>query len=331
MAFANPWLLWLLPLALLPLLRPAQPALAYSSLALLPPDPLSAAVDWGLRLLTAACLVAIILGAAGLHRPQEQVERIGEGAQMVILLDSSGSMDRPFAKGNENRGRLPVWGTYDSKGQVARRLLSAFAEQRPQDLFAMFAFSRNPIAVLPLTQKQAVIQAAIEAGSHERGLDTTDLAAGLIRALQFFRDREFTGSRIVLLVSDGAAALTVPMQEQIEYLMKRYRVGLYWIYLRDKNAPGLFGEVSADRVADLAPEQVVHRFFLDTGLPYRAFAADDPQTLQAAIDAVSGLQSLPIRYEDVIPTRDLSPWCFAVALSTLLVIGLARAVELRAW
>ncbi len=331
MGFAHPWGLILLPLALLPLLAHGQSAIAYSSLALLPTDRVSDLLDWALRLLAVACALAIILGISGLFRAEESVVRIGQGAQTVILLDGSGSMDTPFVTGNEGSSRAAVWGTYTSKGQIARRLLAQFAAQRKQDLFALFVFSGNPIPVLSLTEKQPVVQAVIAAGSIERGLASTDLGAGLIRSLEFFEGRPFTGSRIVLLVSDGAATLTLPIQEQIKILLKKYRVTLYWIYLRARNSPGLLTALELDTARQIAPEQLVHKFFSEMGLPYRAFSAEDPAALQEAITAVNKLQNLPIRYTDTLPKRDLTGWCFGLALALLSLLTMAKLGELQAW
>lgn len=329
--FSAPMGLLLLAAAVLPFFFHGQAPINYSSLGLLPPDPVSSTLDWLLKIITAGVFVATACGIAGLHRAEERIERIGQGAQMVMLIDSSGSMDRPFVSGNEGRGRAAVWGTYVSKGQIARQLLAEYVAQRERDMFAMFAFSRNPIAVHPLTEKQAVVQAAIAAGSIERGLATTDLGSGLIRAFEFFEDKPFTGSRIVMLLSDGAATLTVPIQDEIEYLMKKHRVTLYWIYLRDQNSPGLYTEMDAARAEDIAPEQLVHKFFSELDLPYRAFSAENPAALENAIGEVDKLQNLPIRYTDIIPKRDLSGRCYAVALALLLILFGTKLGEVRQW
>jgi len=331
LGLAYPLALLLLPLALLPFFSHGQVPIAYSSLNLLPADRLSAVADWFLRALTALCIVTTVLGISGLYEAEQTVERLGQGAQMVMLLDSSGSMDRPFVTGNEHSSRVPYWGTYKSKGQIARDLLAEFSAQREQDMFALFVFSGNPIAVLPLTEKQAAIQAAIAAGSIERGLATTNLGGGLIQSLEFFKDKPFSGSRIVMLVSDGAARLTIPVQDQILLLMKKYQVTLYWIYLRDQHSPGLYTEVDGVSAEDVAPEQLVHKFFSEMETPYRAFAAENPEALQNAIAEVDKLQNLPIRYTDIIPKRDLSDVCYGIALVLTLLIAAAKLIEVQQW
>ena len=328
---ATPWALLLLPLAVLPFLRHGQHSVAYSSLTMLPRDALSVGIDGLLRVALAACMVALVLGIGGLFRAAESVERIGQGAQTVMLLDSSGSMDTPFVTGNEHRSRVSKWGTYTSKGQIARRMRAEFASQRPQDMFALFVFSGNPIPVLSLTEKQSAIQAAIAAGAIERGLASTDLGTGRIRSLEYFKDQPFNGSRVVMLVSDGAATLTVPVQDEIRNLLHKYRVSLYWFYLRGQFSPGLETAMSADTAREIAPEQLVHRFFSEMGLPYRAYSAENPNALREAIAEVNKLQNLPIRYQDLIPRRDLSARCFGFALALLLVLLVAKFSEVQRW
>ena len=195
----------------------------------------------------------------------------------------------------------------------------------------MFVFSGNPIAVLPLTEKQEVVQAAIAAGSIERGLATTNLGGGLIQALEFFEGKPFTGSRIVMLVSDGAATLTIPIQDRIKLLMEKHRVTLYWIYLRAKYSPGLHTEMDTSTAEEIAPEQLVHKFFSELGLPYRAYSAENPKALKEAITEVDRLQNLPIRYTDILPKRDLSGWCYGAALSLMFFVFAARISEIQLW
>lgn len=332
--FATPAALFLLPLALLPFFFHGQKSVSYSSLSLLPADPLSNVVSLFLRILSSLLIMTLVLGIAGLFESEKSIERIGQGAQTVLLLDSSGSMDKPFFTKKRNKTAsesVGKFGTYESKGQTARRVLADYAAQRKQDMFALFVFSGNPIEVLPLTEKQDVIQAAIAAGGIEKGLATTDLAEGLISSLKFFEGKPFTGSRILMLVSDGAARLSMVAQEEIKYLMQKHRVTLYWFYLRGYYGPGLFEEMDAKMAQALVPEQLVHKFFSKLDLPYRAFSVENPDALNNAVAEVNKLQNLPIRYQDVIPKRDLSGWCYGIALTLLLLLAATKLSEIQLW
>ncbi|MGH8743432.1 MAG: vWA domain-containing protein, partial [Burkholderiales bacterium] len=298
---SHPWVLMLLPFALLPLLRAGKQALVYPWLKQLPLDPISDVLGWVLRSVGVIALAALILGLSGLYRAEAVVQRIGRGAQIVLLLDRSRSMDQSFIS------RLIttfVDTSHESKGNVAHRQLAEFAARRPEDLFGLVVFSTYPIRILEFTQKQDVIQAAISAASLGRGLAETDIGRGLETALDYYANRPYTGSRIILLVSDGGALLDQDTRENITHLMKRYRVALYWIYIRSFRSPGLLADLDApSENAEAVPEHFLHKFFQNMGTPYHAYEAENPKALQQAIADVSRLENLPLRYDDVLPRR----------------------------
>ncbi|HYA19042.1 MAG TPA: vWA domain-containing protein [Burkholderiales bacterium] len=320
----HPWLLALLPLAFLPLLRKGRKGLVYSWLRQLPPDPVSDVLEWLLRSIGVIALSALILGLAGLYRSEESVPRIGRGAQIVLLLDRSSSMDQPF-------NLQQIFDTsHPSKENVARELLAKFVAGHPEDTFGLVEFSTNPIRVLDFTQKQEVIQAAIAAAGIGRGLWETDIGRGLEAALDLFGDRPYTGSRVIVLVSDGGANLDERTSEHITNLMRRQRVGLYWIYIRSFRSPGLFVPVPP-RELDTMPELALNEFFKSMGTPYRAYEAENPHALQEAIADIGHLENNPLRYEDILPRRNLAEYCFGAALFCCLLLIFAKSMEVRSW
>lgn len=347
MSLANIWVLWLLPLALLAWLPGAEHPLRNAFVAFVPRDRASIVLHWVLRLAAMLALVAIVLGLGGPYRPEYVIERVGQGAEIVLVVDRSRSMDQGFA-GGSTTGPAPLKSTgpealdyysrlanareRDPKGQAARKLLSEFAAKRPDDRFGMVVFSTVPMRVLDFTQKQDVIQAAITAGNIGRGLSETDIALALLAGLSYFEDRPYTGSRIVLLVSDGGDQIDPDAREQIQRLVRKHRAAIYWIYLRSLNSPGLMlekGEAPAN--VDVVPEYALHRYFGSLGVPYRAYEAENPAALQKAIDDLDRLENLPIVYQDIVPRRDLSPWAYGVALSCVLLLLAANALEIKRW
>ncbi len=136
LAVSSPALLLLLPLALLPLFRSAQRPQSASSLDGIESDPLSVAIDWTLRIAGAVAITALILGIAGLHRLGRTIEKTGEGAHIVLLIDRSSSMDDTFA------GRQPDGGE-ESKSYAAKRLLKEGCRSECTRLhFSRIQFSR---------------------------------------------------------------------------------------------------------------------------------------------------------------------------------------------
>lgn len=327
LAVLHPWVLWLLPLCAIPLLGHAQRSIGYPWLALIPRDRLSRWLERALRAAGALLVVALLLGVSGLHRPEVALERIGRGAHMVLLVDRSRSMDQPFGEGYRRSGIYDA--SVPSKGRVARSLLADFVGRRGNDLFGLVAFSTFPIPILQLTGNHDIVQAAIQAGNVGRGLSETNIGAGLERALSFFEDMPYTGSRIVVLVSDGAAEMNQATRLRIINMMNRLRVSLYWIYIRSPHGPRIFDDPEPG--AAPVPERLLHAFFSDMGAPYKAYTAASPQALEQAIQDVSRLQNLPLRYTELRPREDLSDLCFSVALALLGLLLLAKLLEVRRW
>ncbi|CAN5698461.1 hypothetical protein BH11PSE8_BH11PSE8_47990 [soil metagenome] len=343
--FDHPWLLLLLPLAVLPLLAQPGGALVNAWLVLMPRDRLSDAFSWALRAVGVLAVAALVIAMADPYRPEYAVERVGKGAEIVLALDRSRSMDQGFAGARRNgavKGTGPEALDYymsqspgrlrDSKGKVARQLLGDFAAKRPDDRFGMIVFSTLPIRVLEFTQKNEAIQAAIAAGNIGRGLSETNIGLALQSALSYFQDRPYTGSRIVMLVSDGGDRLDTDIAARVSALARKHRVAIYWIYLRSTNSPGLMLESGeAPENADTVPEYALHRFFGGIGTPYHAYEAGDPQALQTAIDEVNRLENLPITYLDTMPRRDLTTPCLAAAFACVMLLLAANLMEIRRW
>ena len=347
MSFDQPLWLLLLPLALLPLFAQTRGALPNAWVALLPRDRSSQLLHGLLRGAAVLALAAVVVGIAGPYRPEYEVERVGRGAEIVLVLDRSRSMDQGFAgarlaQGAAAKGTGPEAIDYymslspgrvrESKGKVARRLLSEFAAGRADDRFGMIVFSTLPMRVLEFTQKNEVVQAAIAAGDIGRGLSETNIGLALLEAISFFDDQPYTGSRIVMLVSDGGDHLDAVAKERIAYAARKQRTAIYWFYLRSANSPGLMAEAGdASGEADTVPEHQLHAFFQSLGTPYRAYEADNDKALQKAIDDVNRLENLPITYLDTVPRRDLSPYGHAAALLCVLLLLAAQMLEIKRW
>jgi mxaC protein len=310
--FAHPGWLWLLPLAILPWLRRSGREQVHPWLALVPRDRLSSAADWTVRLLGSLLVAATLLALAGLQRKEQPVERISRGAEIVVLLDRSRSMDQSLARAAQHS-----WegGGRDPKAQVARRLLGEFVDARPADRFAVTLFSLKPLVVSDFTQQHDIVKAAIAASGTGRGLSDTDIGSALEAALRLFSDRPYVGPRVVLLVSDGGAHLTPQMRATLTHLIRRERVSLYWMYLRSFGSRGLMAnaDLGADQ-AESVPEHFLHKFFQSTGMFYRAYEAESPDAMAQAIDDIGRLENRPLRYQEVQPIEPLDRPLLALAL-----------------
>ncbi|WP_333874217.1 vWA domain-containing protein [Methylobacter sp.] len=319
----TPWFLSGLLFALLPLFNSGMRPSPAPWLSLIPADTLSVFIVCCLRVCAVAAIAGLVLGMAGLHRTEQSRERIGHGAHIVLLLDRSSSMDNSFA------GRAPN-GVEESKATAARRLLTDFVEHRQTDLIGVAEYSTSPLFVMPLTENKNAVQAAI-AATATPALGFTHVSKGLGLAISFFEQQPVTGSRIVLLVSDGAAAIDHDSGLKLREWFRKQQVRLYWIFLRTAGSPGIFDqpEDSRDDNAGAMPELYLHKFFQGLGSPYQAYEAESPDALKQAIADINRLENLPMHYVERIPKQDLSAACYSVATLLLLLLLGAKFCEIK--
>lgn len=330
LAFEYPWVLLLLPLALLPLLRRRRDTLAFPSIAWLPPDRIGRIIGWLWPVFAVLALVSGIFALAQPGRPQTQVQRTGKGAEILVLLDRSRSMDDRMlpADWRQIDPSLLLYhlGRGPQKAKVARELLSQFVARRPDDRFSLMYFSNRPLNVVPFTQHDPVMQAGIAAGGIGRGLADTDVGRALIAAIAQFDQRAYSGSRIMLLVSDGGANMDDETMQRIRTGLARNRIALYWIYLRSYNSATLD---TTEARWENAPEIALHRFFQTLKTPYRAYQAEDPESLSRAVADVERQQNLPLDFLEQIPRQDYSRAFLAVAAFSCAMLLLYRSMLLR--
>ena len=331
--FEHPWILLLLPLALLPLWPGKRDSLQFPSLAWLPVDRAGQLIGMLWTTLAMLALAAAILALAGPGRPETQVARIGRGAEILVLMDRSRSMDDRMLPSDWRKldptVRLHHLARGRQKAEVARDLLAKFVAQRPNDRFSLMFFSTKPLNVVPFTQHDAVVQAGIAAGGTGRGLADTEVGRALDAAIEQFDSRTYSGSRIILMVSDGGAHLDEETRRRIRAGLARNRIAVYWIYLRSYNSPVL--DDTADSRNETAPEYALHRFFQTLSVPYRAYQAEDPEDLAKAVSDVGRQQNLPLDYFEQIPREDYGRYFIALAaLCCLMLLGY-RSLLLRSW
>ena len=325
MLFNTYWLLFLLPLALLPLLLERTHSRTYSWVDLLPKDRLSDLIGLLLKTLAVLALLFIVLGMAGPHTAAQKVERIGEGAQLVLTIDRSASMDDPFS-GATVGGRAG-----ESKSAAARRLITDFVNQRKNDMFGMITFSNSAMYVMPLTQSREAILAAVDAAGGP-GLFQTNIGSGLTSAMAMFDRAPDSGSRAVILISDGGGRMGGDTQAKLRDWMDRMHINLYWIVLRQPGGLSIFDKDFKPKEDEpLPPEIELHQYFQTLRTEYHPYEADDPQSLALAIEDINRKEKKPIRDLEEIPGRDVKTHCFALAALMIgLLLGI-KLLEVRTW
>ena len=158
----------------------------------------------------------------------------------------------------------------------------------------------------------------------------TDMGLALLAAIEAFEGRSYTGSRAILLVSDGGARLAQPIQRRIRKGLERHRVSLYFIYIQSSpNSPTLT-TVSVDGGPDVE-EVALHLFFETLGVEYQVFEAEDPESMAAAIETIDRQQNLPLTFFERVPRVDFGDECLVAALFGSAVLAGMSLWRLRGW
>lgn len=323
MAFSHPWALWLLPLALLPLLFQRAHSKNYSWLEMLPADPLSDLIGLILKALAVLALLFIVLGLGAPHTNQQEVERIGVGAQIALVLDRSASMDDPFSGTNVAVG--------ETKSAAAARLITQFVQSRQNDMMGMISFSNSAMYVLPLTENKETMVAAVRATAGN-ALFQTNIGSGLTSGAGLFEKVPDSGSRAVILLSDGAGRIGSDTQQKIRDWYDRMQISLYWIVLRQPGGLSIFDKTyKPDPDKALPAEIELYEFFKTMKTPFNAYEAEDPKTLQTAIEDINRKEKKPIKYLEKIPGKDLSNLCFILAACMIALLLGVKYLEVKTW
>jgi len=324
MTFSFPWVLWLLPLAFIPLLFKEASLQYYSWNEMLPKDNLSKIIALILKFIATLILIFIIIGLSAPHTRQQEIEKIGIGAQIGLVLDRSASMDDPFAGNDQSK-------VGEMKSAAAARLITDFVQSRSNDMIGMVSFSNSAMYVLPLTDNKNAIVSAVRATAGN-ALFQTNIGSGLTTGAELFNKVPDSGSRAMILLSDGAGRIDAATQEKIKDWFGRFKISLYWIVLRQPGGISIFNTSFKARDDEALPPQIeLNEFFKTLNSPFQAYEAEDPKTLQKAIEDINQKEKKPIKYFEKIPGQDYSTHCFVAAILMMIVLLSLKLIEVRSW
>lgn len=319
--WATPLALYLLPLIALPwFTHKLEKTIVWNKFV--PVDPLSNMIGLAFKVLASFVLACLILSLAGPYLPEKKVERIGEGAEVVVLVDRSRSMDDAFAI----KGQLLMAsvGGSDSKRRVAKKYLQEFIDKRPDDRFGFVLFSDKALDLLPLTYNKATIRATVDASALGKGLSETNIASALIKAAEMFEGQTYRGSRIVVLVSDGGQEFTEEAKQKIAELYKQQNLTLYWLYMRTLTGMTLDSKPGENERWTTTPERKLHAFFKSIGMPYLPFEIGSMKSFSEAIDTIDKQQYQTLIVEETLPREEKAKAFLIVAMLAMLLLMLAQ-------
>ena len=320
MTLLQPWFLLLCPLAAAPFVLQSRHGQACAWIEMVPTDPLSQTMDKVMKVLTALLLLCLILALSGPQGQSHKEQKVGKGAQSVFVIDRSVSMDHPFA-GQAVNGRAA-----EIKSAAARRLITAFIDARPDDMMGVVGFTNSALYGMKITSNRDAIHAAINAATGP-ALNQTTIGAGITEAVTLFDKIQSTGSRAVILLSDGAGKLSPRVKYKITQQLVGKKLNLYWIVLREPDDISIFSK--REYAEDNMPEAIaLDHFFKSLKIKYKAFEADNATALESALREIDAKEKNVIQYAVMIPGRDYGRDLIVIGLSLGLLILMIKNIRI---
>ncbi|MBK9302963.1 MAG: VWA domain-containing protein [bacterium] len=323
--FAHPWLLLLaVPVLVAAVLLRRRPrdtsALRHPHLALL----LQERSGWRVRMQRALPWLgtaALLLLVVALARPRDvhssrEVE--GEGIDIVVALDISGSM-------------LALDFQPDNRLEVAKRIIRDFIDARTTDQVGLVVFASRAFTQCPLTLDRSVLNGFLDQVQVGLIEDGTAIGLGLATAVNRLRHSE-AKNRTVILLTDGSNNIPTLEPETAAELAKALGVRVYTVGVGKKgkvpypeDSP-IFGRRT--RMVEVPiDEELLRRIAAATGGSY--FRAEDPATLAQIFATIDELETS--RYKTWVTTwyEERMAWFAAPALALLLLEAVLAATWLR--
>src|SRR5450830_2044129 len=323
MSFINPWALLLLPIAYIPFWLKSHQGQMYSWNEIIPEDVFSDRFNLAIKMITSLLLASIVFAIATPHGPDQNVLKVGKGAQTVMVIDRSVSMDHPFA-GDSTSGRAA-----EIKSAAARRLIIKFIDSRPDDMMGVVAFTNSALYGMKITTNRDAIHSAINAATGS-AINQTNIGAGVTEAVTLFDNIQSSGSRAVILLSDGAGKLSPRVKRKIAEQLANKKLNLYWIVLREPDDISIFTKeiYTEDQVPDSI---VLDQYFKSLKVKYKAFEADNPTALQSALQYIDSKEKNIIQYSVNIPGHDYSSNLIILALMLSIFILIIKNLRVHSW
>lgn len=241
----------------------------------------------GLRILTIGLLI-LAMARPQTGRKQTQVRT--EGIDIVLVLDTSGSMqaldldaDRPI---NRRRNRL----------QVAKEVVDEFVQGRSNDQIGLVVFGNEAFTQCPLTLDHGIVATFMEGVEIGMAGDATAIGSALGTAVKRLRDSQ-AESKVIILLTDGrnnAGALSPRKAAEIAqtFGVKVYAIGAGTRGRAPFVVDSLFGKQVVYESVEI-DEETLRDIAEQTGGQY--FRAEDTSALKSIYQEIDEMEKTEIK------------------------------------
>lgn len=331
MRFAHPWYLSLLipTLPLFLFFRSSGASIQFSSLSqirfLKDIRQLGASsFSWQHYLPILLRLATVILIIIALARPQsgrKQTEVTSEGVDIILTLDTSGSMEGLDFK---------IEGKPATRLDVVKDVVSQFILKRPGDRLGMVIFGDEAFTQAPLTLDHDLLLALLKGVTIGMAGQKTAIGSALGVSVNRLKDLK-AKSKVVILLTDGssnAGALSPIKAAEVAAALgvKIYTIGIG----SDGPVPFLVGTLFGKRTvyeqADL-DEETLRKISEMTGARY--FRAKDTERLQEIYGEIDRLEKSEARVKEYMEYDERFMWFLIPGIILLILEIILTQTRLR--
>lgn len=230
--------------------------------------------------------LALILLVIALARPQHKFseqQTEGEGIDIVLCFDISGSMTEKDFTPN----RL----------EVSKEVAQSFVNDRPGDRIGIVIFSRQSFTLCPITTDKNTVLSQI-ANIHSGYLEEegTAIGSGLATSVDRLKDQK-TKSRIIVLLTDGVDFGGLIPPDIAKEMAKLYGIKVYTVGVGsekeiDEQVETPFGRTRNRKKLEFN-EGLLKNIAVETGGQY--FHATDKEALQKIYASINKLEKTKIK------------------------------------
>ena len=271
---------------------------------------------WPLTLLTLA-VAAALLAAAQPEQGIEQQTITSSGIDIMLALDTSGSMEAMDLQPNRITAAL----------QVSQR----FIEGRPNDRIGAVVFGGAAITVCPLSNDHPALLSYLD---HVKvgmtGIDGTAIGNGLATCLNRLKGSE-AKSKIIILLTDGRNNLGEIDPLAAARMAQALGVRIYTVGAATRGqapimVPGPMGARQVLMAVDL-DEELLQQIAIITGGKY--FRATDTESLKDIFGDIDRLEKSDQPKHQITTFHQLFPWFLVPAMLALTLLLLLDATAWR--
>ncbi|MEZ4772822.1 MAG: VWA domain-containing protein [Bacteroidia bacterium] len=243
-------------------------------------------------------LIGIALIIVAISRPQtsrEIVENQSPGVDIMLLLDTSGSM--------ETKDFTP------NRLEVAKQNAISFIDGRQNDQIGIVLFAENALSYTPLTLDYDLLRKMIE-GINFNILPMQGTALGQAIAVSINRMRDSENpSRIMVLLTDGANNRGEIDPITASRLAASFNIRIYSIGIGKNNTPPQIAAQGGNSDLD---EETLRQMAANTG--GRFFRATDQERLKEIFEEISDMEKAEIKENVFRQVKDHYPIFVQVAI-----------------